>query len=198
MHAAEVSQGEPRSRPAWQATAASQQILHTCASICAAIGCQAVALQVKQASYAPPFPATNPTCLQRVRQELEALKSQAPAVQAAPALVAPVTPAEPAAAPAAAAAAKEEEEEEEGGSAFAALNLVGILAAGGLYGYQTIQKKQTAEAEAAYQAKLEAGEHAVRTLAASYLVKSSSLPRRRPYQAKLEAGEWLVCSHICR
>ncbi|PRW44327.1 flagellar attachment zone 1-like [Chlorella sorokiniana] len=95
--------------------------------------------------------------LQRVRQELEALKSQAPAVTAAPAPAAPAAvvaaPAKEAAAPA---AEEEEEEEEEGGSAFAALNLVGILAAGGLYGYQTIQKKQAAEAEEAYKAKLEA------------------------------------------
>lgn len=96
-----------------------------------------------------------PVLLQRVREELEALKQQAPAVTAAPAPAAVVAPAAPAKE---AAAAPAEEEEEEGGSAFAALNLVGILAAGGLYGYQTIQKKEAAEAEAAYQAKLEAGE----------------------------------------
>lgn len=100
------------------------------------------------------MPPSRCHCPQRVRQELEALKSQAPAVTAAPA------PAAPAAvvAPAPAAPAAPAEEEEEGGSAFAALNLVGILAAGGLFGYQTIQKKQAAEAEAAYQTKLEAGE----------------------------------------
>ena len=94
---------------------------------------------------------------QRVRQELEALKSQGPS--AAPALQAAPAPAPAAVAPSAPApAAAEAEEAEEGGSAFAALNLVGILAAGGLYGYQTIQKKQAAEAEAAYQQKLKAGE----------------------------------------
>lgn len=94
--------------------------------------------------------------LQRVRQELEALKKapSAPALSA-PALSAPSPAAAPAPKPAAAPAAAEEEEG--GGGAFAALNLVGILAAGGLYGYLTIQKKVAAEAEEAFQAKLTAG-----------------------------------------
>ena len=110
--------------------------------------------------------------LQRVRQQLEATQQKlltAPAVAApaaapvaapvaAPAAAPVAAPvADPTAAPAAAPAAAQDEEEEGGGSAFAALNLVGILAAGGLYGYSTIQKKQAAEAEAAFQSKLAEG-----------------------------------------
>lgn len=80
--------------------------------------------------------------LQRVRQELEATQAAlkeraataAPALTAAPTAV-PALTAAPTPAPVAAPAV-EAEEEEEGGSAFAALNLVGIIAAGGLIGYQ--------------------------------------------------------------
>ena len=90
-----------------------------------------------------------------------AVPAPAPAVEPTPA------PAPAAAAPAPAAAPVQqqqsvvreaEEAEEEGGSLFGALNLVGILAAGGLYGYLSIQKKQAAEAEAAFQQKLTGGE----------------------------------------
>jgi hypothetical protein len=50
------------------------------------------------------------------------------------------------------------EEEEVGGSGLAALNLVGILAAGGLAGYLTIQKKEAQESEEQLQQKLQSGE----------------------------------------
>jgi hypothetical protein len=94
-----------------------------------------------------------------------AVPAPAPAVEP---MSAP-TPAPTAAAPAPARAAapvqqqqatvrEAEEAEDEGGSLFGALNLVGILAAGGLYGYLSIQKKQAAEAEAAFQQKLTGGE----------------------------------------
>ena len=89
--------------------------------------------------------------VQRLRQELESTQRQltqraaAPPPQAATSAPAPPTPAE---APGAV------EDEEEGGSAFAALNLVGILAAGGLGGYLTIQRKQAAEAESSLQQQL--------------------------------------------
>lgn len=106
--------------------------------------------------------------LQKIKQQLEAAEQELKAKAAAPAPVlvapppppvaAPAAPApEPAPAPAPAAVPAAPAEEEEGGSAFAALNLVGILAAGGLYGYLSIQKKQAAEAEVAYQQKLESG-----------------------------------------
>lgn len=108
--------------------------------------------------------------LQRVRQELEATKQKAAAPSSAPVLAAPTLTAPPAPAPAVvrvppppvatpapAPAAVEEEEGEEGGSAFGALNLVGILAAGGLAGYLSLQKKEAQETEAEYQLKLQSG-----------------------------------------
>jgi uncharacterized membrane protein YebE (DUF533 family) len=52
---------------------------------------------------------------------------------------------------------KKEEEETGGGGAFAALNMVGILAAGGLLGYLSIQKKESQETEAEYQKRLQSG-----------------------------------------
>ena len=94
--------------------------------------------------------------LQRLRQELESTQQQQrqqPAAAAAPA-AAPASPSSAAPTAPAAAPAAAEEEEEGGGGAMGALNLVGILAAGGLGGYLTIQRREAEAAESAFQTQL--------------------------------------------
>ena len=111
--------------------------------------------------------------LQQAKQQLEAASKlssggglpQALAPTFAPPAATPPTPPAPAAPQAAkavapAAAAKEEAEEEGGGgggSAFGALNLVGIIAAGGLTGYLSLQRKDAEQAQASFEKQLTTG-----------------------------------------